>query len=209
MTASPFGMFAAKSANDSGVGIGRKVLVKSLLNGGVGSRFVAPKDSFWSVGVVSIVSITLNISSCCSSCERGGVVVPDASGLPSGPSRFPVCCRVADISADFRRLAEELLILLMPELRFFRPALAETLYPHGAPLARQRAHSGLALLHLTLAIKQLSQDSRSLALFGGGCGGSGRVCIDTRPKTNDVADETVDAKTEREMLGRSFLIDEW
>lgn len=89
------------------------------------------------------------------------------------------------ISVDFRRLAEELPDLLMPELRFFRPALAETLYPHGAPLARQRAQSGLALLHLTLAIKQLSQDSRSLAILGGGGWGSGRDCIGNASKSTE------------------------
>lgn len=55
---------------------------------------------------------------------------------------------------------------LMPALRFFLPARDEGLYPHGAPFARQRAHSGLVLLHLTLAIRQLSQDSRSLVCFG-------------------------------------------
>lgn len=94
------------------------------------------------------------------------------------------------ISVDFRRLAEELPDeelpdLLMPELRFFRPALAETLYPQGAPLARQRAQSGLALLHLTLAIKQLSQDSRSLATLGGGGWGSGRDCIGNASKSTE------------------------
>lgn len=84
--ASVFGMFAAKSANDSGVGTGRKALVKSLLNGGVGSKFVPSNVSFWSVGVMSMFSLTLDISRCWSSYERGGVVVPDASGLAFGPN---------------------------------------------------------------------------------------------------------------------------
>ena len=69
--------------------------------------------------------------------------------------------------------------LLMPEFRCLRPALADTLYPHGAPFARQRAQRGLALLHFTLAIKQLSQDSLSLALFAGGSEAFDRDCIDT------------------------------
>ena len=79
---------------------------------------------------------------------------------------------------DFRWLFVEALVLLIPEFRFFRPALADTLYPHGAPLARQRAQRGRALLHLTLAIKQLSQDSLSFAGFVGAVGGSGRDCMD-------------------------------
>ena len=54
-----------------------------------------------------------------------------------------------------------------PELRFLFPDLDEGLYAQGAPFAKHRPHNGLALLHLTFAIKQLSQDSLSLTGLGG------------------------------------------
>ena len=58
---------------------------------------------------------------------------------------------------------EVLTDLVMPaELRFLFPDLEEGLYAQGAPFARHLPHSGLVLLHLTFAIKQLSQDSLSL-----------------------------------------------
>lgn len=69
--------------------------------------------------------------------------------------------------------AEVLIDLVMPpELRFLFPDLDDGLYAQGAPLARHRPHNGRALLHLTLAIKQLSQDSRSLTGLDGTVGGS-------------------------------------
>lgn len=49
-------------------------------------------------------------------------------------------------------------------LRFFLPALDDGLYPQVAPFAKQRAHTGLVLLHLTFATKQLSQDSLNLTV---------------------------------------------
>ena len=58
--------------------------------------------------------------------------------------------------------------LLTPaELRFLLPDLDEGLYAQGAPFARHLPHNGLALLHLTLAMRQLSQDSLSLGALGG------------------------------------------
>ena len=58
------------------------------------------------------------------------------------------------------------------ELRFLLPDLEEGLYAQGAPFDRQRPHNGLALLHLTLAMRQLSQDSLSLGALGGVMGRS-------------------------------------
>ncbi len=55
----------------------------------------------------------------------------------------------------------------MVESRFFLPALDDGLYPQSEPFCRHLKHNGLPLLHLTLATKQLSQDSRSLMGLGG------------------------------------------
>lgn len=53
------------------------------------------------------------------------------------------------------------------ELRFLLPDLEDGLYAQGAPFAKHRPHNGLALLHLTLAMRQLSQDSLNLGALGG------------------------------------------
>ena len=80
------------------------------------------------------------------------------------------------LSMDLFRLfcaAVVLMGLVTPaELRFLLPDLEEGLYAHGAPFARHRPHNGLALLHLTLAMRQLSQDSLSLGALGGVTGRS-------------------------------------
>lgn len=58
--------------------------------------------------------------------------------------------------------------LVIPlEFRFLFPDLEDGLYAQGAPLARHRPQRGRVLLHLTLAIKQLSQDSLNLTGLGG------------------------------------------
>ena len=75
------------------------------------------------------------------------------------------------LSMDLLRLfcaAVVLMGLVTPaELRFLLPDLDDGLYTQGAPFARHRPHNGLALLHLTLAMRQLSQDSLSLGALGG------------------------------------------
>ena len=75
------------------------------------------------------------------------------------------------LSRDLLRLccaAAVLMGLVTPaELRFLFPDLEDGLYTQGAPLARHRPHKGLALLHLTLAMRQLSQDSLNLGALGG------------------------------------------
>jgi hypothetical protein len=58
---------------------------------------------------------------------------------------------------------EERVFLLSP---FGLPAREEGLYLHSAPNARHREHIGRALLHLTLARKQVSQDALNFGLWG-------------------------------------------
>ena len=78
---------------------------------------------------------------------------------------------VLGLSRDLLRLFCAAVVLIgfvtPAELRFRLPDLDDGLYAHGAPFARHRPHSGLALLHLTLAMRQLSQDSLSLGGLGG------------------------------------------
>ena len=120
-------------------------------------------------------------------CSRGEVVPPKGPVLGSrrdrsASSRRGYMSRVryeADwgraallgLSMDLLRLfcaAVVLMGLVTPaELRFLLPDLDDGLYTQGAPFARHRPHNGLALLHLTLAMRQLSQDSLSLGALGG------------------------------------------
>ena len=52
--------------------------------------------------------------------------------------------------------------LVVSLLRGFLPARADGLYWQSLPFVKQRRHTGRPFSHLTLAVKQLSQDSRSL-----------------------------------------------
>ena len=49
---------------------------------------------------------------------------------------------------------------------FGLPAREDGLYLHSAPKARHREHIGKALLHLTFARRQVSQDARNFGVWG-------------------------------------------
>jgi hypothetical protein len=99
--------------------------------------------------------------------DHGGKRSRDTPNPPSATLDFVVWLRdtVLEVSrTDFPSTMQCRSALHGPDFGF--PAREDGLYLHSAPQARHREHTGMVLLHLTLARKQVSQEALSFTCRG-------------------------------------------